>query len=127
MRIPLIRHAVASSSGRRTYLFAGRPMAAPLDVSVGYHIAMRAPLGLHASTLSSLSAPHPDPPAPLAHQARRPDSYQHRLTAAMSASAWLRRTTAGMPGHCAIGAGGPPVTSRLSEAGPAYIWLLPRT
>ena len=83
-------------------------MAAPLDVPVEYHIAMEAPLGLHASALSSLSAPHPDPPAPPAHQARRPDSYQRRRTAAMSVSAWLRRTIAGTPGHCTIGAGGPP-------------------
>ena len=71
-------------------------MAAPLDVPVGYHIAMGAPLGLHASASSSLSAPHPDPPAPPAHQAKRPDSYQRHRTAAMSASAWLRRTTAAM-------------------------------
>ena len=92
-------------------------MAAPLDVPVGYHIAMGAPLGLHASTSSSLSAPHPDPPAPPAHQARRPDSYQRRRTAAMSASAWLRRTTAGTPGHCTIGAGGPPHRQSTSTPG----------
>ena len=83
-------------------------MAAPLDVPVGYHIAMGAPLGLHASASSSPSAPHPDPPTPPAHQARRPDSYQRRRTAAMSASAWLRRTTAGTPGHCAIRTVEPP-------------------
>jgi len=92
-------------------------MAAPLDVPVGYHIAMGAPLGLHASASSSLSAPHPDPPAPPAHQARRPDSYQRCRTAAMSASAWLRRTTAGTPGHCTIGAGGPPHRQSTSTRG----------
>jgi len=93
-------------------------MAAPLDVPVGYHIAMGAPLGLHASASSSLSAPHPDPLAPPAYQARRPDSYQRRRTAAMSASAWLRRTTAGTPGHCVIGAGGPPHRRSTSPPGP---------
>jgi len=46
-------------------------MAVPLDVPVGYHIAIGAPLGLCASASSSPSAPHPDPPAPPAHQARR--------------------------------------------------------
>ena len=107
----------SSTSSRRTYLFPGRPMAAPLDVPVGYHIAMGAPLGLHASASSSPSTPHPDPPAPPAHQARRPDSYQHRRTAAMSTSAWLRRTTAGTPGHCTIGAGGPPHRQSTSTPG----------
>ena len=92
-------------------------MAAPLDVPVGYHIAMGAPMGLHAFASSSLSAPHPDPPAPPAHQARRPDSYQRRRTAAMSASAWLRRITAGTPGHCTIGAGGPPHRQSTSTPG----------
>ena len=100
-------------------------MAAPLDVPVGYHIAMGAPLGLHASASSSLSAPHPDPPAPPAHQARRPDSYQRRRTAALSASAWLRRTTAGTPGHCAIGAGGPPHRRSTSPPGRSAQGLRP--
>ena len=100
-------------------------MTVPLDVPVGYHIAMGAPLGLHASASSSLSAPHPDPPAPPAHQARRPDSYQRRRTAAMSASAWLRRTTAGTPGHCAIGAGGPPHRRSTSSPGRSAQGLRP--
>ena len=100
-------------------------MAAPLDVPVGYHIAMGAPLGLHASGSSSLSALHPDPPAPPAHQARRPDSYQRHRIAAMSASAWLRRTTAGMPGHCAIGAVGPPHRRSTSPPGRSAQGLRP--
>ena len=70
-------------------------MAAPLDVPVGYHIAIGAPLGLCASASSSPSAPHPDPPAPPAHQARRPASYQRRRIAS--------------PRACALrGCGGPP-------------------
>ena len=70
-------------------------MAAPLDVPVGYHIAIGAPLGLRASASSSPSAPHPDPPAPPAHQARRPASYQRRRIAS--------------PRACALrGCGGPP-------------------
>ena len=56
-------------------------MAAPLDVPVGCHIAMEAPLGMHASASSSPSAPHPDLLAPPAHQARHPTSYQRRRTA----------------------------------------------
>ena len=72
-----------------------------------------------------LSAPHPDPPAPPAHQAKRPDSYQRHRTAAMSASAWLRRTTAGMPGHCAIGAGGSPHRRSTSPPGRSAQGLRP--
>ena len=62
-------------------------MVVLLDVPVRNHIAMGAPLGLHASASLSPSAPHPDLPAPTAHQARRPASYQRRRTASPSARA----------------------------------------
>ena len=63
---------------------------------------MGAPLGLHASASSSPSAPHSDPLAPPAHQARHPTSCQRRRTATPERTCpcgcrgplWGRQTTA---------------------------------
>ena len=110
----------SSTSSRRTYLFPGHPMAAPLDVPVGYHIAIGAPLGLRASASSSPSAPHPDPPRPSCASGQAPcllPAPPHRFPK-RACPTRLRRTTAGMPGHCAIGAGGPP--HRQSTSTPGY-------
>ena len=88
-------------------------MAAPLDVPVGYHIAMGAPLGLHASASSSPSAPHPDPPAPPAHQARRPASYQRRRT--VSPRARALRGCGGPPRGCQATAPSGPAGCRTAN------------
>jgi hypothetical protein len=102
-------------------------MAAPLNVPIGYHIVMGVPLGLHASASSSPSAPHPAPPAPPMHQARRLASYQRRRTAPpeRACPVRLRRTTAGTPGHCAIGASGPPHRQSTSTPGDSTATTLP--
>ena len=80
---------------------------------------MGSPPSLPCLYVVAPSAPHPDPPAPPAHQARRPASYQRRRTAPpeRACPVRLRRTTAGTPGHYAIGASGPPHRQSTSTPG----------
>jgi len=54
-----------------------------------------------------------------------PPPYQHRRTAAMSASVWLRRKIVGSPGHCVVGAVRPPHRQSTMSPGGNAIGLRP--